>query len=124
MVDETALATLAELVGHNPAAVAEIVDAFVVDTPELLREIRLGCARGAPEQVAAAAHPLVSSSATVGARSLSSQAAALERVARAGQLPSAAALAILSATAEHSLGHLRQWLAAQFRPLPAVGQPR
>ncbi|MEZ5408122.1 MAG: ATP-binding protein [Acidimicrobiales bacterium] len=103
VIDEAALATLADLVAHDPTAIDDIVGVWVADTPGLVRDVQTAYDQGSPERVAEAAHPLVSSSATVGALTLSAQAAAIERDARDGRLPPPVALAQLRIAADQAV---------------------
>ncbi len=99
VIDEAALATLADLLSHDPSAVDDIIGVWIADTPELVRQVQAAYNQGSLDGVVEAAHPLVSSSATVGALTLSAQAAAIERAARDGRMPTPVALAQLRVTA-------------------------
>jgi signal transduction histidine kinase/CheY-like chemotaxis protein/HPt (histidine-containing phosphotransfer) domain-containing protein len=81
---------LAELAGDDSAIVVELIDIFLVDTPQILAEMRGGIATGRAEAVHRAAHTLKSSSASLGVQSLADHCGALETLARAGRLDQAA----------------------------------
>ncbi len=103
VIDEAALATLADLVSHDPSAVDDIIGVWVADTPGLVSDVQNAYDQGSLERVVEAAHPLVSSSATVGALTLSAQAATIEREAREGRMPTPVALAQLRLTADQAI---------------------
>jgi len=103
VIDEAALATLADLVSHDPSALDDIIGVWVADTPGLVRDVQTAYDQGSLERVVEATHPLVSSSATVGALTLSTQAAAIERDARQGRMPTPVALAQLRITADQAV---------------------
>ena len=114
VIDETALATLADLVSHDPTALDDIIGVWLADTPELVHEVQAAYQHGELAGVVEAVHPLVSSSATVGALTLSSLAASIEREARDGRMPTPVALAQLRLAADQAITALvrRQRLAA------------
>lgn len=78
-IEEAALADLRNLMG---AAFPELVGAFLDNTPQLLEDLRAGIATEDLKKQYEAMHSLKSSSALLGARILSSQAAGLEKQAR------------------------------------------
>ncbi len=103
VIDEAALATLADLVAHDPSALDDIIAVWVADTPGLVGDVQTAYDQSSLERVVEAAHPLVSSSATVGALTLSAQAAAIEREAREGRMPTPVTLAQLRLTADQAI---------------------
>lgn len=82
MLDPVALATLSELLGDDPDALAELVDAFVEEAPRRLAELR------SDDVVLAgrAAHTLKSNALTFGAVELAAMCRQLEGAAREGGL--------------------------------------
>ena len=66
-LDPHALAALADLVGDDPEAITEIVEAFLEDAPDRLAEIRTGLAGDDLELVRRAAHTLKANGLTFGA---------------------------------------------------------
>jgi HPt (histidine-containing phosphotransfer) domain-containing protein len=84
-VDPTTLRSFArELGGGSAEIIAEIVEAFLQDTPELVAQMRAAVAARDPALLDRAAHTLKSSSATVGAMVLSARCRAIEEQARGG----------------------------------------
>ena len=116
VIDEGALATLAEVVDHDQGAIDDIIAVWIADTPALVRDVQTAYDQSDLERVIEAAHPLVSSSATVGALTLSRQAAAIERGARAGRLPDPVALANLRVTANQAITALGRRIGPQPSP--------
>jgi len=69
---------------------AEVIDAFLSDTPQLIGDLHQSLAGGNTEVLQRAAHSLRSNSATFGAMTLSALCKELEEQARAGTLDGAA----------------------------------
>ncbi len=67
-LDPHALAALSDLVGDDPEAITEIVEAFLEDAPDRLAEIRTGLAGDDLELVRRAAHTLKANGLTFGAQ--------------------------------------------------------
>ena len=81
MLDPEALAALSELLGDDPAALAELVEAFVEEAPGRLAELR-------SDDVAVAgraAHTLKSNALAFGAVELAAVCRELEAAAREGE---------------------------------------
>ena len=92
-LDPHALAALADLVGDDPEAITEIVEAFLEDAPDRLVEIRTGLAGDDLELVRRAAHTLKANGLTFGALEFATASAELERTAKLGELGPATTLA-------------------------------
>ncbi|HEX5688587.1 MAG TPA: Hpt domain-containing protein, partial [Roseiflexaceae bacterium] len=70
----------------------EVIDMFLVDTPQRLVELRFSLEAGRSDQVMLSAHTLKGSSASLGAARLRRQCAELEALAREGRLEEGDAL--------------------------------
>ena len=92
-LDPHALAALSDLVGDDPEAITEIVEAFLEDAPDRLAEIRTGLAADDLELVRRAAHTLKANGLTFGAQVFATACAELERTAKLGELGAATTLA-------------------------------
>jgi HPt (histidine-containing phosphotransfer) domain-containing protein len=77
---------LSELLGGDPEALAEIVDAFVDEAPQRLAELRRGADEGDAVLAGRAAHTLKANGLTFGAVELASLCRRLELAARDGEL--------------------------------------
>ena len=86
MVDEGVLMELRASVQGDTAFVRELVDAYVADSAELIDAIEAAVADSNADALVRPAHTLKSSSATLGAMTLSATARALELAARSGTL--------------------------------------
>ena len=93
VLDPHAIAALSDLVGSDPEAITEIVDAFLEDAPDRLAEIRTGLASGDADLVRRAAHTLKANGLTFGAQAFAAACAELEQVSRLGTLDGATVLA-------------------------------
>jgi CheY-like chemotaxis protein/HPt (histidine-containing phosphotransfer) domain-containing protein len=91
-LDQAALGALRELVGGEPALLAELIDSFLEETPPLVRQIRQSLEAGDAAGLHRAAHTLKSSSRDFGADQLAEWAMELEAMGRAGSLDGAAEL--------------------------------
>jgi HPt (histidine-containing phosphotransfer) domain-containing protein len=86
-IDPAALGAFAsELGGTAAEVVAEIVETYLQDTPELIRQMRDAVRAGDASALDRAAHTLKSSSATVGAVPLAARCRAIEEQARGGRV--------------------------------------
>jgi len=93
VLDREMLARLqADLGGGDPTIVAELIDMFLADTPQLLTDMHMASAEGSAEKLQRAAHTLKSSSSTLGAQLLATRCGALEMLAREGRLDEASDL--------------------------------
>jgi HPt (histidine-containing phosphotransfer) domain-containing protein len=88
-IDRQVLADLLEATGGERGFLAELIDAFLFDAPDLLGQMRGAVARGSAEDLVRPVHTLKSSSASLGAMTLSAHCKALETAARAGSLDGA-----------------------------------
>jgi|WetSurMetagenome_2_1015567.scaffolds.fasta_scaffold193363_2 HPt (histidine-containing phosphotransfer) domain-containing protein len=75
----------------DAAFLAELVDTYLSDSPELIEHMRAGLAVGDIPGVQRAAHSLKSNSASLGATRLANAARELEMVAKGGSLEGGAA---------------------------------
>ncbi len=89
--DPAALRRLAKL-GKGDEFVSRVVDRYLSSSTKLLAALRDAVGASDPEAVTAAAHPLKSSSAQIGAVRLSALCKELEALARSGSLEGAAKL--------------------------------
>ena len=80
------------MVGGDAAVVAELIDAFLEDGPETLRQLRAGVIASDAEMARRAAHTLKSNGSTFGARELEALCREQEERARVGDLSNALAL--------------------------------
>ena len=86
-IDASALQALRDIAGADAAKfLAAIIDAFLEDAPQLQQEIAQAIASADAPTLQRAAHTLKSSSATLGAMSLSSYCKQLETIARTGKI--------------------------------------
>ena len=98
MIDETVIATLKASLGDNGAVVQQLIDMYISDSPPLVASAVDALERHDMEVLARAAHSLKSTSASMGATTVSSLARELELHAKHNELaPSAAVLARLQA---------------------------
>ncbi len=81
----TAFTSMAE-----PAILIELIDAYLDDSPNLIKQMHSGLAAGDIEFVRRAAHSLKSNSASFGGKRLSDASRELEMVANGGTLEGAA----------------------------------
>ena len=86
-IDGTAIEGLRDIMG---GAFAELVNTYLDNTPALIEDVQQAVVTGDVQKQYQATHALKSSSALLGAKTLSAQAAALETMARQEQLASAA----------------------------------
>jgi HPt (histidine-containing phosphotransfer) domain-containing protein len=85
-LDRGAVRALADLLGGDREALAEVVDAFLSEAPGRLAELRLGADEGDAALAGRAAHTLKSNAATFGALDFASLCRRLEEAARAGEI--------------------------------------
>lgn len=91
-LDRAALAELEELVGGDPAFVAEMIDTFIDDGSKLVTEIQTTVATGDVAALRRAAHTLKSNSRTFGASALADLCQEIEERAATGNLDGMAPL--------------------------------
>jgi HPt (histidine-containing phosphotransfer) domain-containing protein len=87
LIDKEAWERMKSMTG--PAFLVELIDVFLKDSPELIKEMRGGLAAGDIESVRRAAHSLKSNSASFGADLLAALSRDLEMIARSGTLEGA-----------------------------------
>lgn len=86
-VDPRVLRDLAELGGDDdPGLLLELIDLFLDDAPRCLEEMQRGLSTGDVKLLERAAHTLKSSSANLGARTLSTLCLRMEESARTNQV--------------------------------------
>jgi CheY-like chemotaxis protein len=86
-VDRAELDAMREAMGTE--FVCELIDAYLVDTPPMLAELRDGAARGDAERVRLTAHTFKANSASLGAKHLAELSRSLEAMSREGKLSNA-----------------------------------
>jgi HPt (histidine-containing phosphotransfer) domain-containing protein len=86
VIDHAVLTQLLEDTGGDPEFIAELVETFAQDGPEMLDEIRTAIASGDAGRLRRAAHSLKSNSASLGATRLAELSATIEHGARDGRL--------------------------------------
>jgi histidine phosphotransfer protein HptB len=99
MIDLRALERLQDMLGGDPADVAEIVESLLGEAPALLAEMQDAAGRGDLAALGRAAHSLKSNARDVGADTLAALCQSVESAVRSGQGPedpAAAAAAILA----------------------------
>ena len=84
-LDRTALAKLQEVVGGDPADVAELIDSFLDEAPDLLAAIGRAHAAGDVAALKRAAHSLKSAAREFGAMALADACDRIERRCREGR---------------------------------------
>lgn len=83
VIDMAIIETLRELGGtEDPGLVSELIDLYLLDAPERIREIQDALARDDFDLLERASHTLKSASANIGASQLSEFCAELECMAR------------------------------------------
>jgi HPt (histidine-containing phosphotransfer) domain-containing protein len=90
VLDPAALENLREMVGGDAEFLAELMDTFLADAPQLLADMRQAVERGDAAGLRLAAHSLKSNSADFGAMTLSNLCWELEGMGKAGTLDGAA----------------------------------
>lgn len=87
LLDEAAIAALREPeLGGEPEFLAEVVEAFVGDTPPRIASLRTSLVDGDAETLARTAHSLKGSSGNFGAARMQTLCADVERLSRAGEV--------------------------------------
>lgn len=87
LIDKEAWERMKSMTG--PAFLVELIDVFLKDSPELIKQMRSGLAAGDIERVRRAAHSIKSNSASFGADRLAGVARELEMMAKGGSLDGA-----------------------------------
>ena len=89
IIDPAALETILAMTGNDPSFLAELIDAYMDDTRQLLVTMRQALATGHADELQRAAHALKSNSSNLGAMQLPALCKDLEEVARSGVLDGA-----------------------------------
>jgi CheY-like chemotaxis protein len=92
VLDPTALETLLEIVGGEPALLGELIDSFLEEAPPLVDTLRQALEQGDAAELSRAAHTIKSSSNDFGATTLAELCQELETMGKAGTLDGAAEL--------------------------------
>jgi CheY-like chemotaxis protein len=113
VLDAAVLARLRDALGNiHPEALANLVDAFLEETPALLTALRQALVDGDAQQLSRSAHTLKSNAATFGANDLSALCRELELLARSGDITGAPPLIDRSDVEyERVAKALRAWVA-------------
>ncbi len=85
-IDAAVLAELLETVGGDRDFLAELVETYLADSPNLFAELRVALSSGDAAGARRAAHTLKSTSASFGAQGLAAQCREIEGAAGAGDL--------------------------------------
>lgn len=93
VLDDEAIRSLGDMLGDDPEAIAELVDAFLLEAPTRLEELHAGIDDVDLELAGRAAHTLKSNALTFGATTLGAVCQELESAAREGRLESVGPLA-------------------------------
>jgi signal transduction histidine kinase/CheY-like chemotaxis protein len=113
VLDARALESLRETIGDDPLALSQLVESFLTELPEQLRDLRGAVERGDAAAVRQAAHTLKSNSAIFGAPLLSTLCRELEAKGRQDALHGAADLVSRAeAQAVRVSGALRDMIAS------------
>jgi HPt (histidine-containing phosphotransfer) domain-containing protein len=88
-IDPQALETMLQMVGGDTAFLAEMIDAYLVDSPQLLADLRQALNEEDAELLRRAAHSLKSNSENFGAHGLAALARNLEELGKSGSLAEA-----------------------------------
>jgi len=99
-IDRRILDRLLESTGGDERFVADLIQQFLTDAPELLAAARAGLERGAAEDVRRAAHTLKSNAATFGAERLAARSRELEDAAKRGALDNGGAASLEAVSRE------------------------
>ena len=100
ILDPAALENLREMVGGDDEFLAELIDTFFADAPQMLLDMRQALESGDVAVLHRAAHSLKSNSAEFGGMTLSNLCRDLEAIGKAGTLDGAAEL-VAQAEAEY-----------------------
>jgi HPt (histidine-containing phosphotransfer) domain-containing protein len=85
-IDLAALDALSEMVGGDPAFVAEMIDTFLEESPALLDTMRSASDGQDSVELRRASHSLKANSATFGAKWLAELCARIEEHAKVGEI--------------------------------------
>ena len=90
VIDRTSLDGLMAESGGDQSFLAELIDAYLEDSPQQLASMQRAMRGLDPEELRRAAHSLKSNSASLGAASLAAQCKELEDLGHRGAFPEAA----------------------------------
>lgn len=99
MIDRTVLGRLQETLGGDPADLAEIIESFMAEAPELIAQMRDAAEQGEQAVLARAAHSLKSNARDLGATVLGELCQAAESSAKTAALTDPRATVAAIATA-------------------------
>jgi HPt (histidine-containing phosphotransfer) domain-containing protein len=91
-IDRSALESILDATGGDPEFLAEMIDEFLADSPQLLAAMRAALASGNAAELRRAAHSLKSNSSNFGAHALAELCRELEERGKAGALDGASEL--------------------------------
>ena len=83
------LEQLSQELGGDPEPVCDLIESYLTEAPVALARVRSAIENGSAVELARAAHSLKSSSAMLGAKSVSAIAVDLEKIGRSGSLTGA-----------------------------------
>ncbi len=86
VLDPTALKNLQEMVGGDAEFVVELIDTYLQDAPQMLKDMHQGLGGGDVPILLRAAHTLKSNGAEFGAQTLSALCQELETMCKTGAL--------------------------------------
>ena len=92
MIDEVVIVALKESLGGDDALIQQLIDLYVTDSPKQFADASAALLQGDQASLARAAHSLKSTSASMGAATVSALARDLEQQAKQGDLASSAAV--------------------------------
>lgn len=101
-LDSASLDALLDATGGDPSFLAEMIDAYLVDTDGLFLMMDGALTGGRADELRRAAHSLKSNSATFGAMRLSDLCRAIEERGRSGDLSDSLFVLIDEARAEYA----------------------
>ena len=85
-IDQSSLQKLLELIGNDNAALAELIDSFLIEAPALVDTLEQAETKNDLESMRRAAHTLKSSARDFGALDLGEYCAALEAQCKASEV--------------------------------------
>jgi len=91
-LNTSALEQLLEVIGGDVADLVELIESYLEESPELLRQLQEGISQSQADVVRRAAHTLKSSSRDFGAMGLSQLCATMEHESGLGRLDNAVSL--------------------------------
>ena len=111
VLETSMLEQLAHELGGDPEPVRDLIESYLTEAPISLSRVRSAIERGSGTDLARAAHSLKSSSAMLGAKTVSLLAIELETIGRSGSLKGASErLAAMSQLFPRVEQALRLWM--------------